>query len=398
MQWDDTVDVVVVGSGLAGLSAALAATAHGLRALVLEKGEQAGGGTSYSFGGLWIGNNAIARERGFQDSRDETIAYLRFLGAGYEIEENLLAFVDGSPAALDYFLGLGIPFQVARGVPDHYYDTAPGSKREGRMLEVALISGYDLGDWQHKVSVSPYVPMGATFEEAVRWGGHGNYRNWDAALLAERRERDLRGFGAGLAAQFVKALLARGVPIQLSSGATRLVTDGERVVGVEARQGDRPVRLGARHGVVLSTGGYESNRELVRRYEGFSEWGSMFPATLTGDGLLMATEIGATTYSIPLNMAIFLGFEVPAERSGDPPSYRVAGTAELSFPHTLVVNQAGERFADEAYFQALLNGLRQFDVWHHRLPNFPCYLVFDQDYAEKYSFAGLPPGALSRTG
>ena len=99
MQWDDTVDVVVVGSGLAGLSAALAATADGLRALVLEKGEQAGGGTTYSFGGLWIGNNAIAREQGFQDSRDETIAYLRFLGAGYEIEENLLAFVDGAPAA-----------------------------------------------------------------------------------------------------------------------------------------------------------------------------------------------------------------------------------------------------------------------------------------------------------
>jgi 3-oxosteroid 1-dehydrogenase len=392
MTWDASVDVLVVGSGMAGLSAALAAVDSGLQALVLEKGAKVGGGTSYSYGGLWIGNNPIARAEGYSDSREEVLSYLTYLAAGYALEENMLAFLDGAPQALNFFLHSGIPFQLVHGLPDHYYDTAPGSKPEGRMIEAALISGYALKDWQDKVDVSPHVPMGATFEDAIRWGGHGNYRNWDHDILADRQRLDMRGFGAGLVAQFVRALVGRNVPIWLSTPADRLIVEDGAVVGLVARQGEREVRVGARHGVVLATGGYESNPDLVEQYEGLPEWGSVFPKTLTGDGLVMAAEIGARVRSIPLNMAILLGFSIPGELGAEDATFRPAGTNELSFPHTLAINRDGERFADESYFQALLQGIRQFDVWSHRHPNLPCYLVFDQNYVDKYSFAGLPPG------
>src|SRR5207248_11541187 len=142
-------------------------------------------------------------------------------GAGLEIDDNLQAFVDGAPVALEFFRQQGIPFQLAHGVPDHYYDMAPGSKADGRMLEVPLISGYALGDWRTRVAVSPIVPMGATFEEAIRWGGHGNFWNWDRDLLAARAKEDLRGFGAGLAAHFLRSLLARDVPVRLATPAER---------------------------------------------------------------------------------------------------------------------------------------------------------------------------------
>jgi 3-oxosteroid 1-dehydrogenase len=391
-RWDDAFDVVVLGSGMAGLSAALAAKEHGLKPALLEKGDKAGGGTVYSYGLVWVGNNPIGRREGYADSREETIAYLKFLGAGYEIEDNLLAFVDGAPVALEFFMKAGIPFQLCRLLPDHYYDMAPGSKKVGRTVEVALLSGYDVGEWREKLVRSPYLPVGATSDEFIRWGGHGSYRNWSPELLAERRERDMLGCGAGLAAHFLKAVLGRDVPIMLSTGADRLVTRNGAVVGVVARQGERELRLRARRGVVIATGGYEANRDLVRSYEGFRDWETQFPPTVTGDGLVMAAEIGARVHLIPMNMAIFLGFRLPPERPGEAAVFRLAGITDVCRPHTLVVNRDGERFADESYFQAVLNGLRQFDVWQHRYSNLPCYLIFDQNFADKYPFAGSSPG------
>jgi len=81
MSWDDVFDVVVIGSGIAGVSTALAAREVGLRPILLEKAEKLGGGTSFSMGGIWIGNNHLARAAGYRDSRDDVLAYMRFVAA-----------------------------------------------------------------------------------------------------------------------------------------------------------------------------------------------------------------------------------------------------------------------------------------------------------------------------
>jgi 3-oxosteroid 1-dehydrogenase len=90
-------------------------------------------------------------------------------------------------------------------------------------------------------------------------------------------------------------------------------------------------------------------------------------------------------------MALFLGFPMPAAETGRA-FLRLAGIQELSKPHTLVVNADGRRFADESYFQSILNALRDFDVWGHRYTNLPCYLIFDSQYTAKYSFGGFDVG------
>ena len=115
--WHKEVDVVVVGSGASGCAAALAAQDHGLEPLVLEKGAAAGGGTSYSSGGIWIPESHLECAAGIADSRAEAIAYLHFLGAGFEVEENLRAYVDNAADALLYFERLGLkvaPFSARR--------------------------------------------------------------------------------------------------------------------------------------------------------------------------------------------------------------------------------------------------------------------------------------------
>lgn len=383
-------DVVVVGSGLAGCAAALAAVDHGLRTIVLEKEALAGGKTAWSNGGMWIPGNDFAREAGIADSLDEARAYMHFLGAGFEVEENLDAYVDGANEALRYFRGLGLAFQLVRNVSDIYYGIHPGAKSEGRMVEISLFPAVELGEWRRRVRVSPYAQRRATFDEAVRWGGRGSFAGWDANLQAEREAVDARALGAGLVAAFIKALLDRGVPVQLGTPAERLLVESGRVTGVVATIDGEEREIAARHGVVLAAGGYENSPALIHDYEELPLVGQ-FPGGLTGDGLVMAAEIGAKVRAIPHVLAIFLGYEVPAA-DGRTAAFRSAGTHELPLPHSMVVNDAGRRFADEAFFHSVLNALHEFDVSKHRYTNLPCFFILSRAYVEKYGFAGAGVG------
>ncbi|SHJ27809.1 FAD binding domain-containing protein [Roseomonas rosea] len=141
-----------------------------------------------------------------------------------------------------------------------------------------------------------------------------------------------------------------------------------------------------------ASGGYESSPELVHRFEALPGWQSMFPESLTGDALVMATEIGAALRVVGNNLSIFLGFRNPEEASGGTALCRLSATAELTAPRTIVVNRHGHRFADESFFQAVAPRLREFDARTREQPNLPCFLIFDAGYAKGQSFAGRAPG------
>src|SRR6202049_649166 len=107
MSSSDAWDVVILGSGIAGLAGALAAHQLGLRPIVFEKARTLGGGTINSYGLIWVGQNHLAQAAGYSDTRDETIAYMRFLGGGSVDDDRMLTFVDRSPGALVLFENLG---------------------------------------------------------------------------------------------------------------------------------------------------------------------------------------------------------------------------------------------------------------------------------------------------
>src|SRR5437660_12835811 len=104
-------DVVILGSGIAGLAAALAAHQLGLQPVVLEKAATLGGGTVHSYGLIWVGQNHLAQAAGHDDTRDDVVAYLRFLGGGNVDEGRLTTFVDRSPEALRFFEECGVHFR-----------------------------------------------------------------------------------------------------------------------------------------------------------------------------------------------------------------------------------------------------------------------------------------------
>ena len=391
--YDRETDVVVIGSGAAGGATAVACATAGLDVEMLEKASLVGGGTAYSYGGVWVGNNSLEREAGIADSHEDVVAYFRFLNAGYFDPAHLDVLTRKAPEAIDHFRRLGVPFQIVQGAPDHYYPQAPGSLPTGRTLEVGLFPAESLGPLQPLFRISPYVPRGATWTELLAWGGFASRAGWPLDLMRKRVEQgDHRGFGMALAGHLLKVCIDAGVHIRPSSPVHRLLGEGGRVDGVEATVDGQLVRMRARQGVVIATGGYEGNQRLVQRFEAIPEWESMFPASVAGDGLIMAAEQGAALGRAPESLRLMLGYRVPPEE-GSEVTFRSAGIAELTAPHTVVVNARGRRFADESSFQYVVTQLKKFDVASHTYPNMPCFLIMDSTFFDKYGFAGAEAGS-----
>ncbi len=383
-----TCDVVVIGSGAAGLASAVAAATLGLDCVVLEKAPLLGGGTAISAGFLWVGANHLNPDPN-SDSAAETLAYLRAVGSDGIDAARMLAFAEQAPLALRFFEGQGIPFRITAR-RDHYDGVAPGAKPGGRIVETPVIDAGELGALRDAVA----IPAGPLFrlggEELARLGGPNSTAAWDNAITLERDRPYLRGGGTGLVTWLLRAAQRLGVRFVTSAAAERLLMTDGHVTGVAMRDGQHFI---ARHGVVLASGGYESNAALVRNYEALPGWQSMFPSSLTGDGLVMAAEIGAATRVVPNNLSVFLGFRNTDDAPGDVAPCRLSANQELVAPHTMVVNRAGRRFVDETFFQAVAPRLRDFDMRTRTHANLPCYLIFDAQYVRRNSFAGRAPGA-----
>lgn len=390
----DIFDVVVLGAGTAGLAAALAAREKGLSVLIIEKAPQVGGISVHSYGLIWVGSNHLAEAVGIDDTREDVIAYMRFIGGGQTDEDKMLSFIDRTPEALKFFEGCGISFKIARGITDHYYGTAPGGHAEGRSLEVELISGHELGEWRHKVMEPHDVPAYVTAEEQVSWGGINNFSNWDPKIVADRKASDMRGKGYGLVTHFLKAVLARKIPLHLGCAVDFLLVESGRVCGV-ALEGGQHVK--ARNGVILATGGYHANPRLTQELEGLpglsNEPSSLAPPSITGDAIVLAGEIGGIIRKVENNLKFQLAYTIAPESPGQLPLCVHAGIVELCSPHTIVVNRRGERFADETFFQGMAPALRAYDAIGRQYLNLPAWLIFDSKYVGSYSFANRPAGS-----
>ena len=391
-QWDEEVDLICVGSGISGCAAAIAAAAAGLRVIILEKSPKLGGTTTWSLGIVWVGNGHLARASGVADSAAETRAYLEFLGGGRNDPAVTQSFVDHAPAALRFFAETAqVPFYMVDKLPDHYYPAGAGSMPFGRSHQVRPFEASSLGSWQNHLDITPYRHGRVTFEEMTARGGMAG--QWDKALLAEREAKDIRTFGGALAGYFLKAAIDLRIPIRIETEVARLLVDAGRVVGVEINGRDKTTAIGASRGVVLATGQYDSNPRLMNLFDEFNSWPPRGAPRNQGDGLVLAAEHGAALKVMHGNLSILLGYHVKGESVDGQPLMRGAGSREVAYPHCIIVNQAGKRFADESSFGEVAAKLREFHVWSHRPVNVPCYMIFDSQYWGKYGLQPLPPGS-----
>src|ERR1700722_9349801 len=388
-------DVVVAGSGAAGMTAALTAADLGLSVVVVEKAGSFGGSTARAGGGIWAPGNAVLRAAGVTDTADQARAYLAHL-AGGDVPAGLReAFLEHGPAMLDLVL-TRTPLRLA-WVPGYadYYSEAPGGLARGRSVEPVPLDSRRLGAGLAQLG-RPHLPTpaGVAITQAdYRWLSLGPRH--PRAILAGARVagRAARGrltghrmlsLGQALAAGLRAGLLRGGVPVWLDTPLTGVEVRDGRVTGIRATRDGEPVTVRARRGVLVATGGFERNEEMRRRYQREPtgvKWTTGAPGN-TGDGIWAGLALGAAT---GLMDDAWWG---PAIALPGGPYFCLA---ERSLPGCLLVNGAGQRFVNESapYVDAVH---AMYDGNTPENPHIPAWLVFDQRDRDRYVFAGLPPG------
>src|SRR5271154_2956298 len=214
MRWDEEFDVICVGSGLGGLTAALTAAERGAKVLVVEKFHLLGGVCALSSGQLWLGPNHLAAAAGIADSATAVDAYLTHLGQGFADAQRRGVFIERSGEALRYLTDvIGIEMMVVKGLPDYYYPVVPGSAAQGRYVEVKPFDSGRLGAWADRCLTSPYGDgySYVTSNEmlAMQSGGEHVGVSLQRHLAAAQRCA-----GAGLAAAQIEAALQRHVHLR----------------------------------------------------------------------------------------------------------------------------------------------------------------------------------------
>lgn len=381
----ESYDVICIGAGLGGLAAAVRARHLGLSILLLETSSFIGGGTAYSGGLCWIPGLSEG------DSIEAAAVYLAHAEGehGFADEELRRGVLTSMRDAARFYRGAGVPLDVVPGNPDVFYPRAPGSVSDGRMFE-ACLPGKALGDWRGHIMPCPHYRIGLTHHES--YGPHLDATQ-RAALLEKRQSEDFLTFGPGLVGVFAKAVLVgENVPCLTGHRVRRLLTGRGRVTGVEAESSERTVRFTARRGVLIATGGYGWARDAADM-EGLPDFIDAGPPSIAGDHLALATTRGATMARG--NGPQFCLGAIVDSRQFHPGTDQVLCRQlfdVLGMPHTLVVNRDGLRFGDESYYVGINEALRAWDPLGKRWSNFPCFLIFDQQYRRKYAATGLGPG------
>ena len=380
----ETFDVVVLGTGAAALAAAIRASDGGAHVGLFEKADAVGGTSAWSGGMVWIPVNPHMAELGIEDSREEALTYLNSLSHGLIDTDLAAALIDTGPEMVTWFeANTPVKFQIIKDFPD-YHPEHPGAKPGGgRSLECPLYPFADLGTWQDRVTVGPQLSGNITMSETSL--GRGAPSGVAPEELARRRIRDERGAGQGLIAPLLRACLDRQIEPRTGMRAVELLVDARRVVGVRFETSEGSVDVGARRGVIIATGGFEWDPELVRAFVRGPLARSASVPTNTGDGLKMVMRIGAGLANMREAWWVPT-IDVPV---GDRmAAWQVNG--ERTRPHCIMVNKRGLRFTNEAAnYNAVGAAFHVIDVSSFDYVNHPAWMVFDRHYLTRYGLAGF---------
>lgn len=377
--FDYTYDVVVAGTGSAGMSTALAAADKGLKVLLLESTGKWGGNTAISGGGMWLPNNALMARDGVGDSREEALAYMEAT-IGEEgratSRERKEAFVDGVADFVATATKYGVDLVRAPDYAD-YYPELPGGKI-GRALEVKPFDVKRIGAWWDSCQAPVALPVKTddVWLLGRAWVTPSGFQR--GAQLVFRalggivRGKKLAGIGAAWAASFLDVVVQQlGCDLWLDAPLESLVLDGDRVVGARTTRNGKLVTIGATHGVMLAAGGFDHNQDWRRKYHGIDGSPSGAPGNL-GSTIAIAAQAGA---ALELMDDAWWGASIMPLPDGEPAFI----VGERSFPYSIIVDADGQRFANESESYV--------DLGHHMLerdPDGAYWMISDVRHARRY--------------
>ncbi|MEU0794420.1 3-oxosteroid 1-dehydrogenase [Amycolatopsis sp. NPDC005961] len=383
-------DVVVVGSGAAGMTAALAAAHNGLSVVLLEKAPCFGGSTARSGGGVWLPGNHALRAAGIDEPPERAREYLASIVGDVVPAVRRDTFLDHGPEVLKFVCDhTPLKFRWVRDYSD-YHPEAPGGRPGGRSVEPMAFDGKLLGDdLAHLEPPYSAPPLGVPITQAdYRWLSllarhpRGVVRMLSLGvqwLVGKVRGQRLLSMGQALAAGLRVGLTRAGVDVRLNTPLLDLRFEGDRVTAVVTSEGV----VGARRGVILASGGFEQNLEMREKYQRAPigiDW-TVGAAANTGDGITAGLKLGA---ALDLMDDAWWGPSLPL--TGGP----WFALAERSRPRCIMVDARGERFVNESapYVEAVHAMYGKGDGPGEHIPT---WLVFDQRYKDRYMFTGVGP-------
>ncbi|MCE8026287.1 FAD-dependent oxidoreductase [Billgrantia aerodenitrificans] len=310
-------DLVVVGSGAAGLAAAVTAAHHGLKVAVVEKADTLGGATAWSGGWMWAPLNPLARAAGIVEEAETVRTYLRAeLGESYD-EAKIDAFLDGAPRMVEFFHEkTALQFADGNAIADIHGDT-PGAGTGGRSVIAAPFDGRKIAPGTLKmlrrtmpetaflgmpIQAGPDLAAFLTCTRSLKSFAHVARRLARHFLDLARYGRAMQLVnGVALVGRLAKSADDLGVTFRVSSPVTRLIKAGERVTGVVIEGPEGKETLHARYGVMLAAGGFpwdvERRRELFPRTPTGQEHWPLPPPSASGDGLRLGEAVGGVVDS-----------------------------------------------------------------------------------------------------
>lgn len=372
----DTTDVVVIGSGGAGLTAALTAAKDGAQVLVVESLDIVGGATGVSAGAAWIPAHGYSTEAlGISDSLDDARTYIYGEGRGETLDHDLVeTFLQEGPEVARY-VEANTKFGWIPVIWPDYRSDIPGAS-----VVRALFPGPYNADGLGEAAryVRPELTSGMAKNPMPFW-----------ALAGLKKESSWMA-GPAMVGALLEAALQAGVEVRVEAPAERLVVDNGTVTGLVVSSHGTEHTVRATRGVIIASGGFETSDDLATRHLGGPLGTHVSPKGHTGIAVQLAEEVNADLTS--MDSAWWMpGVQIPGETLDGVPFARLL-LGERSLPHSIIVNKAGKRFANEALAYDRFGAAMRAQNEEAGGSNDPAYFVFDQNFWDKYGLFGSLPG------
>jgi len=403
-QFDEIFDVLVVGSGCGGLTAALTADiANPAKILIIEKSHLIGGTSATSGGVIWIPDNHLGKEKGAQDSISEAKEYLKATIPADEFNEPLIdTYLDQGPKMVRFMEeNTDVRYTSLEHYPDYFQD-APGVKLGNRALEPLPVSADILGDDVDNLHPSGpqtilFGRYGVNFEESHAFTTQSPgwlrlflkifFKYWLDIPWRIKRKRSRRlAFGAASVTRLISSVKKRNIPIWRSTELKEYIFKNNRVVGAVVKKDGQMIRIKTARGIIVASGGFGQNQSMREEYlpkPTNADWGCE-PKTNTGDPIKAAEAIGAQLKFMDK------AWWVTTLKAPDEDFPRLS-EVEKSMPGNYTVNKSGKRFSNESqnYLTFMLEVLKKQEEGESFTP---MYMIFDAEHRKNYPVGPLMPG------
>lgn len=406
---ETSFDVLVVGTGASGMSAAVTAAYEGLKVLVVDKAPVYGGTTARSGGWLWIPGTKLAKEQGINEPAGAARDYLKHEATTHFDAARVDAFIENGPKAIEFFTEKTcVQFDMPPVFPD-YHAEAPGGQPGGRSMVTRPFDARELGP--HVARLAPPVPELTVFGMMLGsgkelWHFLRAFKSLESFWYVTRRFgghlldvlRHGRGMtltnGNALAGRLAKAGMDLGIPVWLNSPVKKLIVEGDAVVGALVVRDGKQVEVRVGRGVVLACGGFpydvERRKQLFPHAPTGHEHFTPSPALNTGDGLRLGESVGGWVDPAIPNAAAWCPTSVTKRKDGS--QGVMPHFIDRAKPGVIAVTPRGKRFVNEAlsyhdFVQELVKACKG-------LPEVTCWLVCDHQHLREYGMGAVAPFPL----